>query len=104
MAWSAHPSSRKSTLPRDWPRRRQQVLNRDGRTCQIRGSRCIGHAVEVDHIGHRDNHDHDNLRASCTPCHQDRSAGQGGAASATARQARIAARKRPAERHPGLCD
>jgi 5-methylcytosine-specific restriction endonuclease McrA len=102
MSWTRHPSRRKATLPPDWPARRRAVLVRDKYQCQIRGPRCIGTANQVDHAG--DSHDHENLRAACEPCHADRSAQQGGSASTTARRARIAARKRPAERHPGLCD
>ena len=100
--WSS--SSRRSTLPPDWPRVRNSVLKRDGRRCQIKGPLCIGVATEVDHTGDPEDHRREVLRAACKPCHAARSAQQGGSASATARRDRVAAKRRPAERHPGLVD
>lgn len=90
MSW------RRSPLPPDWPQRQRRVLERDDHRCRIRGPNCIDRATEVDHIGDRDDHDDDNLRAACTPCHRSR----------TGRQARAARRieptRRPPEPHPGL--
>jgi 5-methylcytosine-specific restriction protein A len=94
-------STRRGSLPPDWPRVRQSVLKHASRVCAIRGPMCIVTATEVDHIGSRDNHDRSNLRASCKPCHQDRSSSQGGQAAGRARRAMLVARKRPTERHPG---
>lgn len=104
MAWGQHPSSRRSTLPPDWPKIRQRVLNRDRRQCQIRGPHCVRTATEVDHVGDRHDHSLEQLRSACTPCHTARSAQQGATASGTARRARVAARRRPQERHPGVLD
>lgn len=97
-------STRRSTLPADWPRVRNHVLKRDGRQCRIAGPMCIGTATEVDHVGDREDHRPESLRAACSPCHLDRSSRQGAGASAQARRQIVAARKRPQERHPGLVD
>lgn len=97
-------STRRVTLGPEFFRNRNRVLKRDGRVCQLQDSMCIGLATEVDHIGDRGNHAEDNLRAACKPCHQNRSSSQGGQAAGRARRERVAARRRPAERHPGLCD
>jgi 5-methylcytosine-specific restriction enzyme A len=97
----ARNSTRRASLPKSWWRLRWQVLERDGHQCQIQiEGRCIGRATEVDHVEDRD--DHSRLRAACQPCHAHRSAQQGGQAAGKARAARLGARKRPPERHPGL--
>jgi 5-methylcytosine-specific restriction endonuclease McrA len=94
-------STRRATLPKDWWRVRWAVLQRDQHRCRIQlPDICIGTATEVDHAG--DRHDHSNLRAACKPCHQHRSSQQGGVADGARRRARMASRKRPPERHPGL--
>lgn len=96
-------STRRTTLSGDWPRRKNSILKRDGRRCGLRLPMCIDVATEVDHIeGHSD--DPANLRAVCQPCHAHRSAQQGASASSAVRRARVAARRREPERHPGLCD
>jgi 5-methylcytosine-specific restriction protein A len=100
--WSS--SNRRSTLPHDWPRVRNHVLKRDGRVCQIRGPFCMTVATEVDHIGDPEDHRPESLRAVCVRCHAIRSGRQGADASLTVRKAIIAARRRPAEKHPGLLD
>lgn len=67
MAWDN--STRSSTLPRDWHKRRTQVLDRDRHKCKIMfDEHCLIKANEVDHI--IDPHDHrmSNLQAACTPC------------------------------------
>lgn len=57
-----------------WKRIRQEVLERDGRQCQIRLERCTGTATCVDHIvpyalGDPDSYlDPFNLRAACRYC------------------------------------
>ena len=89
MSWRASP------LPKGWPRIRSRILRRDRHSCRIQGPGCRGVATEVDHIGDRDDHSDENLRAACITCH----------ASRTGRQARAAQpppRRRPPERHPGL--
>jgi 5-methylcytosine-specific restriction protein A len=99
--WAAQ-SARKASLPKDWWRIRWQVLERDHHRCQIRiPDRCIGVANQVDHAGDRNDHRPENMRAACGPCHAHRSANQGGVAAGKARAARVAARKRIPERHPG---
>lgn len=61
--WTASPQ---------WRRVRLQVLDRDGRRCQIRGPRCRGAATEVDHIVPAADggplFDPANLRAACDWC------------------------------------
>jgi 5-methylcytosine-specific restriction endonuclease McrA len=95
-------STRRSTLPADWMRRRNHVLKRDQRMCRIKGPMCIGTATEVDHVGSRDDHRTEMLRAACHPCHLDRSSSQGGAALGQQRKKIAAARRRPPESHPGV--
>lgn len=95
-------STRRATLGKEYFRNRALVMRRDGHQCQIRDPGCIGTASECDHVGDRLNHDPENMRAACRPCHQRRSSGQGGAAAGRAARARTAARKRPPEAHPGI--
>lgn len=100
MAWEG--STRKETLPSNWPIIRQQVFARDGNRCTIikaNGKRCWDKAEECDHIGDRLDHSHANLRSICSWHHQRRSSSQGGKASAARPRAQI---KRPPEVHPGL--
>jgi 5-methylcytosine-specific restriction endonuclease McrA len=97
MAWANVPKGR-STLPRDWASRRQKVLARDKQQCQLRLGGCLGKATDVDHKGHRDDHELDSLRAACRPCHNRRTSQQG----AEARKRRRDQRFRPQERHPGM--
>lgn len=97
--WELRPSTRRATLPRDWPRRRRACLRRAGYLCEIGGPRCIGSATEADHAGDRE--DHDNLRAACSVCHGERSSAQGGVASGKSKRDRLALRNRPTEPHPG---
>ncbi len=60
-----------------WKRIRQEILERDGYVCQIRGQRCTVTAEHVDHIvpvylgGPW--YDHGNLRAACARCNTSRS-------------------------------
>ncbi len=74
-AWAG--SDRRATLPRNWDTIRRRILERDGHRCQIRDPGCTTLAVEVDHIGDRDDHRDQMLRAACSPCHAHRSAMQG---------------------------
>lgn len=99
----AERSARRASLPREFFRNRALVLRRDEHQCQLRfPERCIGSANQSDHIGDRNDHRPENMRAACGPCHAHRSANQGGVAAGKARAARVAARKRLPERHPGL--
>jgi 5-methylcytosine-specific restriction enzyme A len=97
--WDA-ANPRRLRLPRDWHARRARVLRRDGRICHV----CkLPGADQVDHVKPGDAHDEANLAAIHKhPCHARKSAREGGTASAGARSARAAARKRPPEAHPGL--
>jgi 5-methylcytosine-specific restriction protein A len=95
-------STRRETLGRDFFRNRARALRRDGYTCQLRyPGICTGTANQGDHIGDRLDHSLENLRSACPECHQHRSSQQGGQAIGKKLQARAAARKRPAEPHPG---
>lgn len=95
-------STRRESLDKEFFRNRSAVLRDAGYRCQIGTvGVCTGHANQADHIGDRLDHRRENLRAACPECHQDRSSRQGGQAAAERRRARIAARKRPTERHPG---
>lgn len=95
-------STRRATLGKDYWRARDRVMRRDGRQCQIRTPElCIGVATECDHVGNRLDHSDANMRAACRPCHQARSSHQGGVAEGERRRARVRARKRPPEAHPG---
>lgn len=96
-------STRRATLGKTYFRNRAIVMKRDGHQCQIRTpGLCVGAATDCDHIGNRLDHSPENMRASCRPCHQDRSSQQGGQANGVRRRAQVAARKRPTEPHPGV--
>jgi 5-methylcytosine-specific restriction endonuclease McrA len=85
--WRPGSSTRKATLPPDWPDIRAAVLTRDGGTCRCpgcpncAGAPCTRPATSVDHIGDRHDHSPGNLRALCWgpgTCHAHRSSRQGG--------------------------
>lgn len=98
-----HGSTRRATLGKEYFRNRAIVMRRDGHQCQIRiPELCIGTANQCDHVGDRLDHRPENMRAACEPCHLRRSGQQGGAAAGRASAFRKAARRRPAEPHPGL--
>lgn len=98
-------STRRATLDKDFFRNREIVLKRDGRRCQLAfPDICTGKANQSDHIGDRLDHRPENMRAACPECHARRSSEQGGAAYGRAARARVAARKRPVERHPGIVE
>lgn len=79
------------------------MLERDGWRCRLCGIHAPGNpprsrtdrrgVLEVDHIGHRDDHQLGNLRTLCYRCHAPRTAAQGNAAQYR--------RQRPPEAHPG---
>lgn len=69
-------SDRRTTLPKGWAAIRQQVLDRDGHTCQLRLPGCIGRATDVDHVGDRDDHRLQSLRAACRHCRRLRTLAQ----------------------------
>lgn len=59
-----------------YPRVRKQVLERDGRVCQIRSPNCTVRATQVDHIvplaEGGPQFDPANLRAACQSCNNAR--------------------------------
>lgn len=94
-AWEG--STRRSRLPPDWPVRRARVLRRDPVCTSCR----LAPSTDVDHIRPGDDHGLDNLTGLCTECHGHKSGHEGAAASVRRRAMIRAARKRPAEPHPG---
>lgn len=106
MAWEG--STRRVTLPSNWPSVRRRVLRRD-KYCQY-GSlpedqypygSCARASSDADHKGDPTDHSEENLRGLCRGHHGTRSGIQGGSASGASRRARTASRKRPPEPHPG---
>jgi len=89
-------STRLARLPKDWQRRRQAVIRRDGGRCR----RCGAPAREVDHIVPGDDHTLANLQLLCRRCHLAKSAHEGTTAAVAAR-ARHPSQRRPPEPHPG---
>lgn len=89
-------STRRETLPANWYTEiRPAVLERDKYRCRIGfEGLCVVDANQVDHIGDRDDHRLEMLRAACEPCHRRRSSQQG-------RAARVSER-RPPELHPAF--
>lgn len=104
MAWEG--STRKATLPVDWPKLRQDVFDRDGHRCTYMrsdGRRCSTRdRLECDHVGDRLNHDPSNLTTLCSWHHLRKSSSQGGQAAAAAKAERPSLARRKPERHPGL--
>ena len=96
MAWI--PGRHDRHLPPNWSTVRQQVLRRDGFECSF----CSNRATDVDHIGSRNNHRLDNLRALCSECHRKRTSKQGSQSWHAAMRASKAKLRRPTEPHPGL--
>lgn len=107
-------STRRDTLPPDWPTIQPAILDRDHHRCTwLQGlsdggpmeylagaysntDRCTTRATTVDHIGDRHSHQPDNLRALCNHHHDRRSSAQGNSARWQHRE------KRPTAPHPGL--
>jgi len=87
-------STRRLRLPRDWPKIRAAILERDGYRCRLGLPVCTIQATEVDHIFRGENHAESNLQAVCRDCHQVKSSSEGAAAKPK--------RLRPVEKHPGL--
>lgn len=68
MTWTG--STRRSRLPKDWPRRVRLVLQRDP-TCKLHYAHiCTTNSTEVDHIIAGDDHRLAALQGVCHPCHQ----------------------------------
>ena len=77
MAWET--SDRKSRLPGDWIRRRQEVFKIHGRQCYVveDGHRCTAESTEVDHVSAGDDHSMENLRPICHRHHKGKSSSEG---------------------------
>ncbi|QDF15372.1 HNH endonuclease [Gordonia phage Mollymur] len=91
MAWEDRDGPR---LSAEFIRNRPRVLERDRHECQIQGSRCTGHATEVDHIHNRAEGGDDsmeNLQAACSTCHKRKT---------YAESLRARRRKKEQARHP----
>lgn len=97
MSWSPYRRPKTHSLRKLY----DEVRERDGHRCQIRGTGCLVHGHEVDHIvplfeGGTD--DPTNLRVACSVCHGEKSTAE-----------RIRAKKRSQSwtfrapvQHPGL--
>jgi 5-methylcytosine-specific restriction protein A len=95
MAHNWHTSTRKSRLPKDWKKRRKEVLARDV-TCVLCGVRP---STVADHIQPMtDDHRLEALQGVCEPCHRQKTAQEAAAARVASRRP---GRKRPTEEHPG---
>jgi 5-methylcytosine-specific restriction enzyme A len=94
--WSS--STRRQRLPKDWPRLRTAVLERDP-ICRLRYPGCTDRATEVDHRHRGDDHSLANLQGVCSSCHKRKTTSE-------SQQARGVGplRRRPAESHPGLIE
>jgi 5-methylcytosine-specific restriction protein A len=95
-------STRRARLPKEWHAQRQRILRIHGRICHL----CGGPGADaVDHVRPGDDHSDENLRPvhdKVPPhCHRAKSSAEGGQANGVRRRAQVAARKRPAEAHPG---
>jgi 5-methylcytosine-specific restriction enzyme A len=108
VAWET--SDRKSTLPPDWPQRRQVVLRRAEGRCEVRkkdGRRCWDKAKDVDHkVPHSEggSDDYFNLQAICEWHHKKKSSAEGGRAFQAADAERRKLLKRTPEKHPGVIE
>lgn len=98
-------STRRDSLPADWPQRRQDVKTRaDGQCERVKGStsrRCTNPGTDCDHVirpaaGGTD--ELDNLEWLCLWHHRDKTSREGN----DARKAAIASTKRKPTKHPGL--
>ncbi|WP_204806303.1 HNH endonuclease [Mycobacterium riyadhense] len=85
IGWKTSPrtASSQRTGKTAWKRLRNQVLQRDGHQCQIKGPGCLVHADQVDHIvpvhlGGTD--DPSNAQSCCKPCHDWKTAREARAA------------------------
>jgi 5-methylcytosine-specific restriction protein A len=98
-------STRRETLPPDWPNRvalvRARVGGRcewpgwlPGRTERLTGEPCRQMGTDCDHIGDRDDHRLANLQWLCGMHHQRKTIDD--------RRTRRRSDRRPPERHPGL--
>ncbi|MGC9409819.1 HNH endonuclease signature motif containing protein [Streptomyces sp. DZ1-3] len=91
-----HTSTRKSRLPKDWERRRKEVLQLQPicMICGVRESTTVDHIIPM-----TDRHEPEDLQGVCEPCHRQKTAQEAAAFRAAAQKP---GRKRPPEAHPGL--
>lgn len=107
MGTQPNTARRKTALPPNWRKLRNNILHRDNYRCtwiDHDGNRCTytahdGTGLEVDHIGDRNNHHPNNLRTLCGKNTPHNHHGHRTALQAVAAQPR---RKRPPEPHPGV--
>ncbi|MEV7855108.1 HNH endonuclease signature motif containing protein [Streptomyces sp. NPDC088183] len=98
MAWST--STRRTSLPANWPTIRLRILARDKGKCTWthEGKRCGWRATDVDHVipHHLGGSDDDsNLTSLCSWHHRRKSAAEGQAARRP-----VVSRQRRRKRHP----
>lgn len=95
-------STRRDTLPANWPAVRRHVFKRDGWQCTeiIDGQRCTNRATDCDHIGDRLDHRPEMLRSKCKTHHAIKSSREGNAA----RAAVMATAYHKREKHPGIIE
>jgi 5-methylcytosine-specific restriction enzyme A len=91
-------STRRTSLPPNWPQLCAAVLDRDSHRCTWieDNRRCPAEATEVDHIQRGDDHRMVNLRALCAWHHGRKSSAEGNAARWAVRE------QRAPEAHPGM--
>lgn len=107
MADGWRGSTRRQTLPPDWPKIRAIVLKRDGYRCRHERAdglgRCVETATDVDHVGDRHDHRPENLESKCEFHHLRKSSAEGNAARKVLTVTRRRAlEKRGPESHPGI--
>lgn len=98
MSGNWEGSTRRDTLPDDWPQLRALILDRDAHACQWKtdGTACGAHATHVDHKHRKGGDRPSNLRALCAWHHNRKSSAEGNEAQIRYSTAR------PREQHPGL--
>lgn len=89
-AWQG--STRRATLPRDWPQIRRQVAAQANGMCQFPA--CGRPGNEADHIDNPYDHRLSNLQWLCNTHHTQK--------TLASQRTRRGSEKRPRERHPGI--
>lgn len=81
MPCDAHPtgpwanSTRRTQLPRNWPKIRRRILKRDP-LCTLGYEGCTGFSTEVHHTGDPMDHSDQALAGTCSSCHSRDTAAQ----------------------------
>lgn len=96
-------SNRRSRLPKDWAKLREQVRARAGGRCEWvdADGRCIRVGNQCDHVIHGDDHSLANLQWLCSFHHAKKSSSEGGS-SKRRKVKRLSRAVRPPESHPGI--